>query len=112
MEQFDLNEDNVRGARTIDKLITEYAEENEQEILTNNVVFDSGTDHELVLYPVMDEFGPVEECEVLEYEINMMDGDVVRVTIHSVYGVSEGVHDGRYGPVVGKFHIVEDQVEN
>lgn len=107
MDQFDLNNDSVRGARTIDKLITEYVEDQGKEILTTDVVFDSGSDHDLVLYPVMNEFEPVEKCEVLEYKLNLMNGEIVRVTIHSIYGITEGVQDGRYGPVIGKFHVVE-----
>lgn len=106
MDQFHLDSDNVRGARTIDDLIEDYVADRDEELLSSEVVFNSGSNHNLVLYPVMDQFEPVEEIEVLEYELNLANGDIVRVTIHNVYGITEGVHDGRYGPVIGKFRVV------
>lgn len=108
MEQFDLDKDNVRGARTIDDLIQDYIEERDEGLLASEVMFESGSNHNLVLYPVMDEFDPVDECEIIEYELNLESGEIVRVTIHNVYGITEGVRDGRYGPVIGKFHTAQE----
>lgn len=112
MEQFDLDRENVRPATTLEDLFTGYAEEQDSEVLSQEMLFESTPPNGLIAYPVDDEYDPIETIEVYEYKINLANGEIYRVTVHGVVGVTEGLDDGRYGPVVGKFIQINEYLEN